>query len=1098
MKKQLAFLTLLVTSFFFAQGVSAACTYDPVTYSATCDNSTIPTPSLYQPQTYTGSVLPSSSSVIGNAGQKYPELCAVLNRTIGFGESGQDVRRLQVALGQEGIAYIGTTGYFGPVTQNAVKVFQLRNGIRQTGAVGPLTLARMQALWCSGGVSNNQNGGTRPNDYNVGSNGPVEVSIAPISSTNLSVTLGWNSKNARACMINNENVQVNGTRAFTISSQTNFTINCIGYSGITSTKTIAVRPNQDVSNLPTVNLTINPTAALINTYATLYWTSTNVNYCTLNGQSVNTSGTQQVYVTGNTNMYTISCTGYNGQTVSSSIGSVPTTNTGTNSNSTFTVTPSTVSILSGQPTVFTLSGTQINSCTVNGGIYTNYNLPLVQTQQYPNFNSSANITVYPTYTTNYTFSCIGTNGQSTTQTVVVNVGGTNTGNVTVDITANPANIASGQPVTLNWTSVGVNVNSCIISANGSNLAGNQSSNGSYIVYPTLTTNYIITCSNSNGQTSTDNAYVYVSGTGNGNVTANISASSNNISSGQPVTLSWYSTGATSCTLSGDNLSSQNQNTSGTYLVYPSTSTNFQISCSNSFGQVATNNIYVTVNGVNSGGNVTASITSNFSNVTSGQAVTLNWNSTNASYCTITANGSTLLSNQPASGNYVVYPSQSTNYIVNCYNYAGQNGAGYIYVTVGGTSSNTPSVSVSPTSANVSSGQSTNLVWSVSNANYCILNGGAYNNSYYSGNTLNSTTPVSPTTTTTYTATCYNSNGISTSASSVISVNNSSQNYSVSVTPETATTNSGVTTLLTLTKTNINSNSCSITGGTYNNFSLGSSDTIAVTPTQTTVYTINCTGTNGVNVSDTSTITVNTTSPQLTLNPETTTVIYGESVNIGITKQNISFCTIQGGVYTSAQNIGNTSSILVTPTVTTTYTFVCTGNNNSTVTKNSVITVNTAPTISLASSTGTIVSGNSSTITLTRQNTNACTVTGGGYSNATLSNSTTTLVVNPTTTTTYTFNCTGVVSGSASRSITITVITAPGITVTPYNPTITRGQIVGFTLNKTNVSTCSINGTDIGALTFWNVQPQSSTTYTFTCVNPSVGATVSTSTIVTVQ
>lgn len=1017
MKKQLVFLTLLATSFFFAQTVSAACTYDPVSYTAVCDT----------PQTYTGSILPSSTSVQGTTsgygGQKYPELCAVLNRTIGFGESGQDVRRLQVALGQEGIAYIGSTGYFGPVTQAAVKVFQLRNGIRQTGAVGPLTLARMKALWCSGGAS--YNGGSSNlntnNNYNTNSSGPVEVSIAPISSTNLSVTIGWNSKNANACTINNEPVQVNGTRTFNVSTQTNFTINCSGYGVGNVTKTIAVRPNQDVANLPTINLTINPTAALINTYATLYWTSTNVNYCTLNGQTVNPSGSQQVYVTGNTNMFTVSCTGYNGQVVSSSIGSTPTTNTGTNTgsnySSVFTVTPATVNILPNQSTNLSLTGTQISSCVVNGGAYNNYSLPLVQTQQYPNYTSSASLTVYPAYTTTYTFTCVGSNGQTSTQNVMVNV---------------------------------------------SNTGGNT-----------------------------------------GNVSATISASAANISSGQPVTLTWYSTGANSCSLSGGNLNTQSQNVSGTYLVYPTTSTNYQITCTNNYGQTNSSNVYVTVNGVNNGGGITVNISANLTSITPGQPVTLTWSSTNANYCTITGNSVNINPNGTAQvsgyGSVIVYPSISTNYILNCYDYSGQNNSGYVYVTTnGGNTGSTPTVSVTPTATTISSGQSTTLTFQVANASYCTLAGGIFNNSYYSGNSLSTTFNVNPAQTTTYTATCYNSNGISTSASSVISVNNSSQNYSVSVTPETATTNSGVTTLLTLVKTNINLNSCSITGGTYNNFSLGSSDTIAVTPTQTTVYTINCTGTNGVNVSDTSTITVNTTAPQLTLNPETRTVVYGESVNIGITKQNISYCTIQGGVYTSAQNIGNATSILVSPSVTTTYTFVCTGNNNSTVTKNSVITVNSAPSITLASSTGTIVSGNSSTITLTRQNTNSCTVSGGGYTNATLSNSTSTLVVNPTTTTTYTFNCTGVVSGSTSGTITITVISAPGITVTPYNPTITRGQIVGFSLNKTNVSTCTINGTDIGALTFWNVQPQSSTTYTFTCVNPTVGATVSTSTIVTVQ
>jgi hypothetical protein len=80
--------------------------------------------------------------------QKYPELCPLLGRTLSQGDTGSDVKRIQVVLGQEGIAYLGATGYFGPATKNAIKIFQLRNGIRTTGAVGPQTLARMRLLWC--------------------------------------------------------------------------------------------------------------------------------------------------------------------------------------------------------------------------------------------------------------------------------------------------------------------------------------------------------------------------------------------------------------------------------------------------------------------------------------------------------------------------------------------------------------------------------------------------------------------------------------------------------------------------------------------------------------------------------------------------------------------------------------------------------------------------------------------------------------------------------------------------------------------------------------------------------------------------------------
>jgi peptidoglycan hydrolase-like protein with peptidoglycan-binding domain len=80
---------------------------------------------------------------------QYPDLCPLLNRTMKIGTQGPDVKRLQVVLGQEGIAYLSATGYYGTVTSKAVKTFQLRNGITSTGNVGPITLARMRSLWCT-------------------------------------------------------------------------------------------------------------------------------------------------------------------------------------------------------------------------------------------------------------------------------------------------------------------------------------------------------------------------------------------------------------------------------------------------------------------------------------------------------------------------------------------------------------------------------------------------------------------------------------------------------------------------------------------------------------------------------------------------------------------------------------------------------------------------------------------------------------------------------------------------------------------------------------------------------------------------------------
>jgi hypothetical protein len=658
-------LVLSLFSFGTFGVASAACTYDPYTYQTVCDNSQynnntgVSVQSVYTNQGYTQTGLYTPTPTSYGTTQKYPELCSVLRRTLIQGDEGQDVRRLQVALGQEGIAYIGATGYFGPVTKNAVKTFQLRNSINPTGNVGPVTMARMRSLWCAGvptgGVNN-------PDYYNSSNNGILEVTIAPISSSAYGVTLGWNSKYANSCTINNETVQTNGQKVYNVSYETNFNITCLGYNNARVTKTITVRPNQTISNLPTVNLYINPTTAQVNSYATLYWTSTNAYSCTLNGQSVQTSGSQQILVSYNSTSYLLSCVGQNGQTVSSTIYS-------------------------------------------NGS---------------------------------------GTN--------------TNTGGASASITASMNNIYSGQGVTLNWTST--NTNSCTVSGGPTTFYGVT---GSQYLNPTYTTTYYISCVPYNsGSNITNQVTVYVngSGTGSGNVTANIYASPTYMSySGQPVTISWSSVNASYCNISGGTLNLTNESTSGSRTVYPNMSTNYQITCYNQSGQNGSNYVYVSSS--NSTNNVTANLYASSQNVTSGSSVTLTWSSINASYCNLTANGNNVLTNQSYAGNTLVYPTTNTNYQVTCYNSSNQSANGYINVTV---TSNTPSVTMTPATSDLISGDSLTLSISTSNVTSCTLTGGNLNVSF----PLNSSRSVTPTATTTYTVSCTGSYGTA-SDSSVVNV-----------------------------------------------------------------------------------------------------------------------------------------------------------------------------------------------------------------------------------------------------------------------------------------------------------------------------------------
>jgi len=77
--------------------------------------------------------------------------CPVLNRQVGLGSKGDDVRQLQMMFAQDpklGFT-ASSTGTFGSMTAQAVMRFQKQNGLTATGAVGPLTRKVLEKL-CGG------------------------------------------------------------------------------------------------------------------------------------------------------------------------------------------------------------------------------------------------------------------------------------------------------------------------------------------------------------------------------------------------------------------------------------------------------------------------------------------------------------------------------------------------------------------------------------------------------------------------------------------------------------------------------------------------------------------------------------------------------------------------------------------------------------------------------------------------------------------------------------------------------------------------------------------------------------------------------------
>src|SRR4051812_21434009 len=71
-----------------------------------------------------------------------------IQRYLSKGMNGEDVAALQSALSEDKDVYPEglVSGFFGPMTEKAVKKFQKKYHISVVGAVGPITMARLNLI----------------------------------------------------------------------------------------------------------------------------------------------------------------------------------------------------------------------------------------------------------------------------------------------------------------------------------------------------------------------------------------------------------------------------------------------------------------------------------------------------------------------------------------------------------------------------------------------------------------------------------------------------------------------------------------------------------------------------------------------------------------------------------------------------------------------------------------------------------------------------------------------------------------------------------------------------------------------------------------
>jgi plastocyanin len=200
-----------------------------------------------------------------------------------------------------------------------------------------------------------------------------------------------------------------------------------------------------------------------------------------------------------------------------------------------------------------------------------------------NVTPNGSTTVSPQATTTYTLSVTGSNGQTVTAPVTVTVA---TGAIpqVVTFVATPQNIDAGQSTKLCWQVTNA-TNISITPGVGTNLNANDCAT----VSPTTTTTYTLTATNATGQIQA-NATVNV---GQVRILSFNADPVYSAKSGDPVTLSWTTSNATSVVLVG-NVQPQILPVNGSVVVNPITNTTFTLTAYGPGGQTVSVTIEVFV------------------------------------------------------------------------------------------------------------------------------------------------------------------------------------------------------------------------------------------------------------------------------------------------------------------------------------------------------------------------------------------------------------------------------------------------------------------------------------------------------------------------
>ncbi|MFH1674773.1 MAG: RHS repeat-associated core domain-containing protein [Pseudomonadota bacterium] len=380
----------------------------------------------------------------------------------------------------------------------------------------------------------------------------------------------------------------------------------------------------------------------------------------------------------------------------------------------------------------------------------------------------------------------------------------------------------------------------------------------------------------------------------------------------------------------------------------------------------------------------------------------------------------------------------------------------------------PTVTITAAPTSITQGESSTLSWSSTNAESVTVDNGI-------GEVAPSgSIAVSPSQTTMYTITATNSAGSATAEVTISVI--VPPTVTITVSPSLIALGESTT----LAWSSTNAESVIIDNGIGE---VGASGSLAVSPSATTTYVI--TATNGAgSVTDTATISV-IPPPTVDIAADPVSIILGAGATLSWTSTDADTVSIDNGI----GQVAPSGLLAVSPTATTTYSITA-SNASGTATDTVTISVLVPPTTSISADRTSIVLGESVTLSWTATNADTVAID-NGIGQVDPSGS---ITVFPGETTTYTVTANNA-AGSATDSVTVSVIVPPTVDISADPDSITLGELSTLTWSSTSADTVTIdNGIgDVAPNDSLIVSPTQTTTYTITATN-SAGSAQSSATI----